>query len=54
MVQLFPSLALGPETKSRELDQLLARLRKTILHPDPQQEQRLNANDFERARVSSV
>lgn len=42
------------DRSSAELGQLLSRLQQTVLHADPEREQRLRTSEFERARLSTV
>lgn len=54
-----PSVATHPgassfDLSSTELGQLLARLQLTVLHADPEREQRLRHSEFERAKLEAV
>lgn len=42
------------QKSSAELGQLLSRLQQTLLHADPEREQRIRRSEYERARIEAV
>lgn len=42
------------DRSSSELGELLTRLQKTVLHADPEREQRLRRSEYERAKLEAV
>lgn len=42
------------DRSAAELGQLLSRLQNTVLHADPEREQRLRTSEYERARLNTV